>query len=495
MATALVATLLAIALLAARPPTVDAHPLGNFTVNRFSRIELYSDVIRVSYVLDMAEIPAFQERGALDADGDGSVSEAESASYSERKGEELARGLDVVVDGAKAELRVLSREMSLPDGQGGLSTLRLSLLLEAPAPAAEARVSYRDSNYADRLGWKEIVVRAGEGVALRDSTAPAEGVTDGLRAYPDDLLSSPLDVTEASFRYTAGHGELAPPAPATPQTTPSALATDRPSGGFVSLVAMENLSLPVLVLAVLGALGFGALHALEPGHGKTFVAAYFIGVKGTGRQALLLGMIIATTHAVGVLAIALVTLYGSRFILPEHLYPWLSLLSALIVVGLGARLLLPALGRLRRWRRDGRHGHGNGGGHHHAHPAAPQDGRLPWRSLFWLGLADGMTPSPSALVVLLAAVSLDRVGMGVLLVLAFSVGLAGVLAGVSLLLVYARRLLDRFNLRGVRPRWLAGADGGAGLVGLLPAGGGLALVVVGLVLTLRALSQPGLPGL
>ena len=487
---AIVVSLLAVAAFAAgRPATADAHPLGNFTINRYSRIDLYSDAVRVHYVLDMAEIPAFQEMSAIDRDGDGRVSDLEKETYAADKAAELRDGLRLIANGKAVELEALSRELSLPTGQAGLKTLRLSLLLEGRPSGEALSVSYSDENYADRLGWKEIVVRPARGVELLQSSAPSEDVTDALTQYPDSLLSSPLDVTEASFKFVPGPGASAPaPAPSEAVKEP---ARERAAGGFPSLITVDELSLPVLLVAVFTALGFGALHALEPGHGKTFVAAYFVGVKGTGRQALLLGAIVAATHTAGVLAIALVTLYGSKFILPENLYPWLSLLSALIVVGLGVRLLFLRLSSIRPGMQLRGHAHGKDGGH--THSAAAEDGSpLPWLSLFWLGLADGLTPSPSALIVLLAAISLDRIGLGLLLIVAFSVGLAAVLAGVSLSLVYSRRLLDRLNARGKSINLLGGGGPAGRLLELLPVGGGLVLVIVGLALAMRALSQPGL---
>jgi ABC-type nickel/cobalt efflux system permease component RcnA len=249
--------------------------------------------------------------------------------------------------------------------------------------------------------------------------------------------------------------------------------------------------LTVVLLALLAAFGFGALHALEPGHGKTLVAAYFVGVKGSAGQALLLGLVIAATHTIGVLTIGLVAIFGSQFILPEALYPWLSLASGLMVLALGVRLLtmrgggrlLHQVAHLLPWK------------HHHAHEGAPQAdaGAPPWKSLVALGLADGLTPSPSALIVLLAAVSLGRIGLGIALIVAFSIGLSAVLAGVSLALVYVCRIADylRGHRLAARLPGLAAVTGslaGEGaLARVLPLGGAAVLVAVGVALTLRAL--------
>ena len=500
-ATLVVPLLVLLTLSIARPSTASAHPLGNFTINRYSRLDLYSDVIRIRYVLDMAEIPTFQEMGGIDRDGDGQVSEAEKEIYLAKKAEEIRGGLHLLVNGSPSDLDVLSKELSFPPGQGGLVILRLSLLLEAPAAGSRLSVDFRDDNYADRIGWKEIVVRAADGVTLTQSTAPADDVTEELRAYPDNLLSSPLDVREASFTFVPGTGAAAPVV----QATAAEPAGDRPGNAFASLISISDLSLAVLLVSLLAALGFGALHALEPGHGKTFVAAYFVGIQGTAKQAVLLGMVVAATHTTGVFAIGLVTLYGSSFILPEQLYPWLSLASGLLVVGLGLRLLASRLKGSHLWGRaahgHAHHRHAPDSHHGHSHEARAKDGSpLPWRSLLALGLADGLVPSPSTLVVLLAAISLHRVGLGLLLIVAFSVGLAAVLTLVSLILVYARRLLDWLGERGgpLRTRHpyvgrlLGSTSPGGRLLRALPVGGALVLVSVGLLLTVRALSQPGM---
>jgi len=479
-----------------------AHPLGNFTVNRYSRVELYSDAVRVRYILDMAEIPTFQELNEIDTNGDGDQSLPESDAYAAARGEALLENIRLTLNGSPADLRVLTRGISYPAGQAGLKTLRLSLMLEAPLPASVTRLDYSDTNYSDRIGWKEVVLQPAAGVTVVSSSIPTTDTSRELTEYPEDLLSSPLNITAAAVSFDATGGGSAPIVAASiaaPDRAPS-----RAGGGFASLVDTTNLTLTVLLVSLLAAFGFGALHALEPGHGKTLVAAYFVGVKGTATQAMGLGLIIAVTHTVGVLAIGSVALFGSQWILPERLYPWLSLASGLLVLSLGLRLILARAGGVAYWRRfsSAIHGHSHDhghSGHHHSHEPSTE-GPPPWRSLIALGLADGLTPSPSALIVLLAALSLDRIGLGLALIVAFSVGLATVLTLVCLGLVYARRFVDWVSEskaalahnRGVA--WFAGRlSPEAGLMRTAPVFGACALTVVGLVLTLRALAEPSLP--
>jgi ABC-type nickel/cobalt efflux system permease component RcnA len=501
---ALFAALAFVALGAMRAPSAEAHPLGNFTVNRYSRIELYGDALRLQYVLDMAEIPAFQEADTIDRDGDGANSQDEQEGYLAAKAAELRESLGLRLNGERADLTVLATGIAFPEGQAGLNTLRITMLLQARMPSGPVTLDFADGNYSDRVGWKEIVVRPADGVVLSSSTASAEDVSRELTVYPQDLLTSPLDVRSASATFDATNGIPAPAVDASAIGPAPETAVERPGSGFASLIDNRRITLPVVLIALAAAFGFGALHALEPGHGKTFVAAYFVGVKGTAQEAALLGLIVASTHTVGVFAIGLITLFGSRFILPEDLYPWLSLASAVMVLGLGVRLLASRT-RALSWLGDRlhtmRHGHaheGNDHGHGHHH-APPEPGVSPWRGLIALGLADGLTPSPSALIVLLAAVSLDRIPLGVALIVAFSVGLAAVLTAVSLGLVYARRIMDWFGSHGGSPEGRpAFARFGlplraAWLTTLVPTGGALALMAVGVMLTLRALSQPGLP--
>jgi ABC-type nickel/cobalt efflux system permease component RcnA len=253
------------------------------------------------------------------------------------------------------------------------------------------------------------------------------------------------------------------------------------------------------------AAALGALHGLEPGHGKTVVAAYLVGSRGTARHALFLGATVTATHTAGVYALGFVTLFLSQYILPERLYPILEVVSGLLVVGIGgwlfAHRLLGALHSRRA--RDyayadhhahphGAHTHGHadsaaehhhhdhdhehGHTHHHVPPGA--DGRpVTWRSLLALGISGGLLPCPSALVVLLSAIALHRVAFGLLLIVAFSLGLAAVLVGIGLLLVFAGRALQRFSFAG------------SSLTRLAPIGSALVILVAGAVITAQALPQ------
>jgi nickel/cobalt transporter (NicO) family protein len=419
------------------PGAAAAHPLGNFTINRYSGIELSGNRVYVHYVLDLAEIPTFQEGDRVRAAG-----------FAGR----VAGGLDLRIDGRRASLRVLEQEARFRPGAGGLRTLRFEAVYVADRSGA--KLAFLDTNYSNRIGWREVVVSARDGAAVASSTVPSTSRSDELRAYPKDLLSSPLDIVAATVRYEPGSEPGAPPALAGPA------GAERDRGSFESLIEAD-LGFGALLLAFLVAAFWGAAHALTPGHGKAIVAGYIVGSRGRPRHAVYLGLIVTVTHTIGVFALGLVTLLLSRFIVPERLYPWLTVVSGLLVVAVGASVLRSRL----RHRQARAHGHD----HHHHNRGDPGA-----RSLIGVGVAAGLLPCPSALVVLLSAIALHRVGLGLGLIVAFSVGLAATITSIGLVAVYAQRAFGRLRLDGP-------------LVGALPSVSALLILAVGIGLTVKAL--------
>ena len=423
------------------PSAAFAHPLGNFTINRFSRIETRGDRVYVLYVLDMAEIPTFQA-GTIDP-----------GAYARR----IAGNAELTVDGRPARLVPVAHVLAHPRGAGGLRTTRLEVALRGPVVAHQVSVYYQDNNYRNRIGWKEIVVGAS-----------ARSRSDELRAYPKDLLQSPLDVTRVTATLAPGPGVATPP----PLTRGPALqAPDRVAdSGFASLVGRRHLSALVILASLAAALFWGAAHALSPGHGKTIVTAYLVGRRGTPAHAALLGLIVTATHTAGVFALGIVTLGLSEFIVPDRLYPWLNLASGLLVVGIGASVLYARL----RHRRAHAHSHDH---HSHGHHHDPEPGQS-LRSLVAVGISGGLLPCPSALVVLLAAISLHRVAFGLVLIVAFSAGLALTVTAVGLAAVLARSVFARVSFDGR-------------LVRLLPAASALVILAAGVAMTAHAIPKVG----
>jgi nickel/cobalt transporter (NicO) family protein len=469
---------LAILLLVAGATGAAAHPLGNFTVNTYSGLRVGPGRLVVDYVVDMAEIPAFQTRQAIDADHDGEVADAEAAAWRARECPRLAGGLRVSVDGRPAPLAVTGSSLRFPAGVGGLETLRLECALAAPLPATGS-LAYTDTNLENRAGWREITA-VGDRATLETVDVPPTSSSARLTTYPEDQLSSPLDQRAATLRYRPG----GPPAPAaagpaaaggSAPAPGSAAGVDRATAAFTALVGGRSLSPAFAVLALLLAVGLGAAHAVAPGHGKTVMAAYLVGLRGTLRQAATIGATVTVTHTAGVLILGLV-LSTSRAIASERVYPWLGLGSGLLLAAVGVGLLVRA-------RTGHHHPHPHGHGHDHHHHDHGADGRpLGRRGLVALGLAGGLVPSPSAVVVLLGGIALGQAWFGVALVVAYGLGMAATLTGVGLLLAHLRTRMDR-RLRLPTGSLLARVGR------LLPAVTASVIVVVGLTLAASGAAQ------
>ena len=444
VALAALVTVGAMAAALAQPPMALAHPLGNFTVNHYAGIDLAGDRVFVHFVLDLAEIPTLQSGDAVRAPG-----------YAQA----VARRLELQLDGARVQLETLRRRVTERPGSAGLATLRFEAVYAAPLHGRE--LTFSDQTFGSRIGWREITVGARDGARVLEASVPAESRSNALRAYPDELLSSPLDVRSASAAFEPGTASAPPPR--FDELAPPV----NESNGFEALIE-RDLSIGVLVISLLVAAFWGAVHALTPGHGKALVAGYLVGTKGRPRHAFLLGATVTVTHTAGVFALGLVTLALSQFVVPERLYPWLTLVSGLLVVAVGVGVLRSRFASGRHQvsdlsRKPDAHHHDH---HHHDH-------NLTSRGIFGVGVAAGLLPCPSALVVLLSAIALHRVGFGLALIVAFSLGLATTVTGIGLVAVLARQAFARVRLDGP-------------IVRALPAVSAAVVVVAGIVITARA---------
>jgi nickel/cobalt transporter (NicO) family protein len=448
IALALLALCGTLAALLATAPTASAHPLGNFTVNRHAGIEVAGSDVYVRYALDLAEIPTYQLGSEVRRPGYPAV---------------LAQDLVLTLDGRRVPLRVVEHRAVSRPGAGGLKTLRLDVVFRARGEGAA--LEFRDGSFPGRIGWREVTVSARDGGRVVASDVPATSASDALRRYPTDLLRSPLDTSAASARIELGSRAAAAP------TIDGVAAPRHVEGGFEALIEEGDLSIGVLLLSLLIAAFWGAAHALTPGHGKAMVAAYLVGTKGTPRHAFMLGGTVTIAHTAGVFALGFVTLGLSAFIVPEQLYPWLTLVSGLLVVLVGASVLRQRLRARGRVHHHHDYGHDHGHDHHHHHD---HDDALTSRGILGVGIAAGLLPCPSALVVLLSAIALHRIGLGLALIVAFSLGLAATITAIGLVAVFARRTFSRLSLDGP-------------LVRSLPAASAALILAVGVVITARAL--------
>ncbi|MFC5835903.1 High-affinity nickel-transporter [Nonomuraea insulae] len=405
MIAALVATVLA------------AHPLGNFSVNHYDGLTIHRDRVEHVAIVDSAEIPTLQQPVSGPADA-----------HARRACAELRTAVHAQAGGRPLGWRVAEASFAYQPGAAGLRTSRLTCRLTAPLlvdrPLA---LTFANSYRADTSGWREITAK-GQGVRLSASTVPAGSVSGELRDYPDDLLSSPLDVRRANLTVEPGEG-----GPGAEATVPGVDVVTRYTGLLAdrlnTLVGADRLTVPLGLLALLLSLVLGAVHAAMPGHGKTVMAAYLAGQRGRLRDAVTVAATVTATHTAGVLVLGvLVTVTAA--LTGEAVLGWLGVVSGLIIALIGVGLLRSAL----RHRHSHEHGHGHGHGHGHEHGHGRWSG-----GVVALAVAGGLVPSPSALVVLLGAMALGRTAFGVMTVVCYGLGMALTLLAAALAL---RRLGD-----------------------------------------------------
>jgi ABC-type nickel/cobalt efflux system permease component RcnA len=526
--------------------SASAHPLGNFTINHYAGIVVSPDEIRLDVVLDQAEIPTFQERQRIDTNQDGTISDAENEAERQVQCRQRLPALQLTIAGQPATLEVIAAGLSFPPGAGGLSTMRVVCEFRstlAGPMVTGTTIGYQDTSFAERIGWREVVVQ-GDRMTVETAGLTTTSISARLTSYPKDLLAVPLDVSSVTFQVAAGGPALtsspvpdafpldapapsggAPTAVGVGQTTTATAAVPGGVGGEIAgLLKTQDLTPPIIILSLVTAMVLGAGHAITPGHGKTIMAAYLVGTRGTARHALALGMTVTISHTLGVLGLAGVILaIGS--VAPDQFSRSLSVVSGLLVIGIGLYLVI---GRLREQRRsraqaslaayggyasrlaDGAahadhhhtqederepdaetsgqsapgeratsaatlHVHDHGSGPHEHLP--PPNTPLTWRSLFVLGLFGGLVPSINALIILLATLATGRAAYGLVLVVAFGIGMAIVLGGIGLGLVYAARMMARTPSGSVFSRVVAWA----------PLATALVILVLGIYLTRQAI--------
>jgi len=429
--------------------------MGNFSINHYSWLSLFDRDIRVDYILDFAEIPTFQM-----------FPDARTKSLEQRE-DGLASGwirqLSLTANGKTLPLELTASNFEVRPGAAGLLTLRATLHLRSTWNGDPGSLHFSDRNFRERIGWKEIVVQAEPPLGFPKGNPFSTDRSGGLSNYPPDPASSAPDVTEASIDVAAAQG------PVTSSESPKVQAGSSRSADRLSAI-LGNKALParLVFLGMLIAFALGALHALSPGHGKTIVASFLVGSKGTARHALFLGAVVTFTHTIGVFLLGLAVMFLSDYVVPERLYPWIGFLSGAMILAVGVNLFRQRFSRFA-------HEHGPDG-HTHEIP-----GGVTLRNLFALGFSGGIVPCPSALVVLLSAIAVHRVGAGLLFIVAFSVGLASVLVSIGILVVRASHLLSRF-------------DSDRGGLRFVPVASAAIISLIGLGMAVQALAGVNLDG-
>ncbi|MEO8369047.1 MAG: hypothetical protein ABI806_07610 [Candidatus Solibacter sp.] len=442
-----------------------AHPMGNFSVNHYARLTPAAHGISLEYVLDLAEIPTFELFQQWGPDADLKKKALEQARI-------WAGNLVITVDGKPVAVRVVHAEAKLSEGAGNMQVARIEALLHVDA--APGALAYEDRNYQGRSGWKEIVLPGGKS----RSTA--------LTAYPQDPMLAPPQELTAAFSWTAPAAPVVPAVirPAEPLATEAPLTPAAPApaapgqvvkGDYLSrLLHREEIGWQLTLLGIAVAFGLGAMHAMSPGPGKTIVAAYLVGSRGTFKHAMFLGGMVTFTHTISVFFLGFVTLFLSKYVLPEKLFPILGAISGISIVWVGATLFFRRL--CARGGHHHHHDHSHGHPHTHTHDGHTHshvpEGEITMGSLIALGASGGLVPCPSALVLLLSAISLGRVGLGMLLLVGFSAGLAVVLMGMGVLVLCVGNLLPA-----------AGKVTNSKAFKLLPVASAAAITCIGLVMT------------
>ena len=505
-----------------------AHPMGNFSINHYAGIRVEKGFVEVKYIIDLAEIPTYQEiqnAGIVARLGDATL-----PPYLKEQAAAWDKGIRLEVDGQVVRLVPGAVSVIFPPGAGGLPTMKMGVVYRGTIRESSddtRHLRYADSNFDGHAGWKEIVVTAGKGVTLLGTQQFNVDRSAQLTDYPTNLLNSPPQDLEAEFEYSVTTAPVvaAEPTPAViaksspvasmaQPAVPVAAANSAPQASvesglklapnkqatprnrFTELMIRPDMGFWFLVTAAFLAAGLGAAHALEPGHGKTIVAAYLVGSRGRTRHAVGLGLLVTAAHTAGVYALGAVVLYASKYVIPERIYPWLSIFSGMVIAVLAVYLLL------RAWTgSEVPEEHGDGALHSHWYSAkrvgadGPDPARrdeatgesasvnkktVPLKQLLLLGITGGIIPCPAALVVLLSAVSLHRVGLGLFLIVAFSLGLATVLITIGIAMVKARSLLSRWKTDSpLTKKWL-------------PMGSATAMLVAGLAIAASALPATGI---
>jgi nickel/cobalt exporter len=484
-----------------------AHPMGNFSVNHYSLLELQKTGVQLTYVLDLAEIPT------LELFQQWNLATPDAASLQRKAASEATTWLSnlrISVDGRQISPELTSVRTNLLDGAGGMSVLRT--VMNAKALASPGELSFDDTNYATRTGWKEIVIRRSPGASIESASQSDRDLSKGLTVYPADLTMTPPQDLHASVRWAALAPAIQPlPKPAvlraksaapvaTPEVSPSFSAKQPAAPGTVNrgdflsrMLREKRFGVTAILLAILVAFGLGAVHALSPGHGKTIVAAYLVGSRGTLKHALFLGLMVTFTHTVSVFLLGLGVLFFQKYVVPEQILPVLGAVSGFSIVVIGGWLLYQRSKALihgnvhthaaahAHQHHDHAHEHHHPhehththGGHTHSHVVP--EGKVSLGSLLALGASGGLVPCPSALILLLGAIALGHAALGLALLVGFSAGLALVLMGIGAMVLYARQLLPKGD-----------ATSGHPLFRLVPVFSSVVVIVLGLLISLTAL--------
>ena len=427
---------------------VRAHPVDMYAQEQ--AITLTAQNISIVWKITPGPLLADSVWAAADADHNGAISPPEARAWVAP----FLAELSATLNGQSLVLRVdqLHWPTAIDRFRTGEDAIQLQLSAPWPAKIAGARLQIHNAHLEDNsLNWFSLT-----------------GLPFAAPTQNNGLLVVDFSDKSVLTSWNSGQPDLA--SQMAQNLTDSQPGASGAAAALVGLVKTQELSPLFLLTALLLSLALGSLHALTPGHGKTLVAAYLIGSRGRSRDAVFLGLVVTLTHTGSVIALGLLTLFVSQYILPGVIAPWLEIVSGVLVIVFGVNLFFqrrqvltdlfkkkprpkqfslktatlhqPAarFSLLQPTATQPSHQHGPGG---HRHVPA---GEITWKSLLTLGISGGLVPCPDAIAILLVAVAINRILLGMLLIVAFSVGLALVLILIGIAMVQGMRLVARIDL-------------------------------------------------
>lgn len=438
--------LIALWLVFLAPRSASAHPLDQLTQHLF--MQLQSTSVEITIAVGGGLLANELVLSQLDKNGDGEVSSAEQTAWLEL----WTSTLTVALDQARVPVSPSAIGFGMPpieDFHLGVTPLLLTFSIPLPVEGNVSNhlLSVRNDYLINRTTYR-INVDEGAGTKIVDQSWPGSSMRVAFTADPLVAAGGDSSAAEAARQWSGSE----------------VLAKARR--------ALEHEKTPAFMIALLGIFALmGALHAIQPGHGKTLVAAYLVATGGTPRDALALAGIVTFTHTISVFALGLATLGASQLFLPSKVIPVMGAISGLLVATMGIAMLRTALNRVRP--------SGNPEGvtpnlhhdehlHHdharltdeehkrlHLEEALQLRQRVSRRSLITLGVSGGLAPCPDALAILLLAIGMNQAGLGMIAIVAFSAGLAVVLVAFGLMVAMMGPTWNRakHSASGQSSRW------------------------------------------
>jgi len=507
-------TLLLVALLLFLPCVSEAHNVGSGLFGHVLAVNLEPGEVNIEYTVEVpASVLIRQYLGVLQSKGLTAGIDKDAYITSRLMGV-LHRGLLCIWNGKQIPLEMLDGVQERT-GFGSYNFFQYRLTLRGAIPMDQGgTINLINRNFASYQSVYYISLSVSPQYRLKETNLEEAGqrfLIDAQNGRPwstwEGLRSLKMEIRPAPFWSSlVGKGKpfqldhktvyektTGSPVPFRKDAAPQEeVPPDSAEGRLKALLMQDESKWRVLPVAVLIAFLLGAVHALGPGHGKALVGAYLVGTRGRPVDAVLLGLLVTFSHVSSVVLLGVASLGASHYFVPEQMLPYLEMISALLLAGLGAWMVKS------RWPGKGHahphshaHGHPHGhkgtekgghehpaGGHEHSHHAHQEKQGVRWQEMLSLGISGGMVPCPSALAILLIAVAFQKIALGLVMIVAFSFGLASVLVTVGLVLVWTRSLLKP---QGKERAWLS----------WLPVASGTAILLIGLFMFGRFFLKSG----